>query len=131
MSPDAVFMLTCFVAVLLLVAGTLFYFRTPKNKKIELDALEEEIMDTQIIINLLKNSQTTKEDLYYLVDLFFKNYSQLHPTNQQKKDLLKAVCLHHQTNTHIILRTQEGLTQLNPSLKQQLNRIVEIRAGLY
>ncbi len=48
----------------------------------------------------------------------------------QKIDFLKAVCLHQNTNAQIILRVQTDLTRLNPNMKNQINQIVEIRAGL-
>lgn len=128
-SPNGVFVVTCFIGVGLLVALTLFYYRSPRNKKLPQEIKKDEL-DCNSIISFLKISSSTKDDLYFLVDIFLKDYSQLNPTSQQVKDFLKAVCLHRHTNAQIILRTQETLSELNPALKSQLNKIVEIRAGI-
>ena len=127
-SPNGVFVVTCFIGVGLLVALTLFYYRSPRNKKLPQEIKKDEL-DCNSIISFLKMSGSSKDDLYFLV-VFLKDYSQLNPTSQQVKDFLKAVCLHRHTNAQIILRTQETLSGLNPALKSQLNKIVEIRAGI-
>lgn len=131
LSPNSVFVLFCFVSVALLVAITLFYYRQPKAKKAPLGSEKDEVeLDARSIIYMLKLPNSTKENLSCLVDHFLREYSRINPTPHQVKEFLKAVCLHRYTNAQMIIRTQEALTSLNPSLKTQLNRIVEIRAGI-
>lgn len=127
MNPELFFVLFCFIGLTLVVAITIFSLRTKKPITKNADTVS---FDPEVLIASLKSSYSSKEDLYETVDTFFKNYHTIKPSNTQKKDFLKAVCLHKHTNAQIILKTQETLSSLSPELKNQLSKIVEIRAGL-
>lgn len=127
MNPELFFVLFCFVGLILVVVITVFSLRTKKPVAKNINAVS---LDPEVLISSLKSSYSSKEDLYETVDTFFKNYHTIKPNNTQKKDFLKAVCLHRHTNAQIILKTQETLSNLSPDLKNQLSKIVEIRAGL-
>lgn len=126
MNSGATFILYCFLGGILLTISIYLYFKPTK----EVDEETEEILDCDKIFKKLKSSQCTRDDLYYYTDYFFKNYQTLKPNIKQNKDLLKIICLHKHTNAKIILKTQESLSNLNPNIKNQLNKIVEIRAGI-
>ncbi|MCE3038548.1 hypothetical protein [Helicobacter anatolicus] len=127
METQAVFVAYCVIGVILLVVSArLYYKKTQKDNEM----LESGELNCNLIFKKLKSSQCAREDLYYYIDYFFKNYHTLKPSIKQSKDLLKIVCLHKHTNAQIILKTQKLLIDLNPNIKYQLNKIVEIRAGI-
>lgn len=127
MTPELFFILFCFGGVILLALITFITLRQPKQNAKEIKNL---VTSPEIIISAIKSPYSTQEDLQQNINLFFKNYHLMKPTSIQKTDFLKAVCLHQHTNAQIILKAQTNLTRLEPNMKNQFNKIVEIRAGL-
>ncbi|WP_104697971.1 MULTISPECIES: hypothetical protein [unclassified Helicobacter] len=127
MTPELFFILFCFGGVILIAIITFVLLYRPKQNTKDSKTIAT---SPEVIISSLKSSYSTQEDLRQNIDLFFKHYHSMSPTNMQKIDFLKAVCLHQNTNAQIILRVQTDLTRLNPNMKNQINQIVEIRAGL-
>ncbi len=120
------FALFCFIASGLSIFLTLFFLRSKKQDP----KPQDDFLSTDLIIKILKSPLSDKTELYGKVDLFFEQYALLHPTDHQKREFLKAICLHKHTNAQIILKTQKQLDALNPHLQRHFDRIVKIRAGL-
>lgn len=73
-------------------------------------------------MKVLDNPRSTLTKLTEAADNFFENYDKLELSDYRKRSFLFAITVHHNTSTELIVKTEEKLRELNPTLARDLNK---------
>ncbi|CUU39326.1 MULTISPECIES: hypothetical protein [Helicobacter] len=122
LSPDSVFMLVSIFCVAIFVLVTMLWLFGPAPKKLESENEEKGIVTIEEIMKVLDNPRSTLTKLTEAADNFFENYDKLELSDYRKRSFLFAITVHHNTSTELIVKTEEKLRELNPTLARDLNK---------
>ncbi|PAF46836.1 hypothetical protein BKH46_06375 [Helicobacter sp. 12S02634-8] len=121
MNPNAIFIIVSFI----IVFGVFFIALIQLTKKKSKIPPQEEGIDFDTLMILVNSRYSTYQDLRKAIEYFFAYYQDWKLSRAQKRNFLFAACLHKNTNAKLILQTQKRLSELNPDMRDEFEKIVK------
>jgi len=120
--------------VIVLTVLMFILLKPKKQKKVKKSTISpskktEKKEDLESLRQIIKNKNSTKEQLTYAVDQVLKNYGKipekmgvrLHPKFDIYSEMLVTLCRHSNTSKNIILKFDKELAKMNTGYKSELN----------
>ncbi|WP_455757303.1 hypothetical protein [Sulfurimonas sp.] len=117
------FLIQIVIGLIVVLAILMFFFFSSRSKaKKAKHAAEqnEEKVDLQALLAIIKNNKSTSSELKEALDLVLKHYGEI-DNLKVYIDMLYIICLHPNTNKNIIIGFNKELVKLNPKYKLEIN----------
>jgi hypothetical protein len=112
------------VALTALLAILIFlFFSHIKKRKIVSTKEKAPVQDLNSLIEIIKNKQTSTDDLKNTLDLILRDHGEIHDFNSYL-DILYRITLHPNTNKDIIINFDKELSKRNPNYKEEISKSV-------